>query len=447
MVWPRGTATPPSWNILLLTAIPYSFLIFIFSTLELDSTPRYDTDKSVVCLAEAVEIRLSFTMGSVGGAPLEGQFMQPVINAETENDDPWKRNYFQPPQLKKLVPRTYPLIDIRPTISDAKYAPADLLQSHGFGVVRHKSALLEPPYVGETPSETTLSEVYHPEIQELVKKTTGAQHVFIQATVQRRGKEAPAEYKLPTGLAYAANKAIGTEEKKEVKPKEKEESSKPATKEHRVALAAPVRIPHMDFTPLGARQTIRSQTLDIYNTAVESGIIAAEDKICENHAFAAHTKEADHAIAEKYNQGGKLGPRYAAYSVWRPLKKVERDPLALAPWKSTIDTNGDLVFWPYTNKIPGPPELGGDFLKEYAMLGVQGEEAPASQADNANALKWYYLSAQEPEEVLIIKFFDSAALGENAAEAGAPFHASPEIGGRGGERPRESIELRVLAIW
>lgn len=390
-------------------------------------------------------------MGSIEGAQVQGQFMQPLINAETENDDPWKRNYFQPPQLKKLVARTYPLINIRPTISDTKYAPADLLKSHGFGVVSHKSSLLEPPYTGETPSETTLSEVYHPEIRELVKKITGAKHVFILATVQRRGKQAPAEYKIPTGIAYAANKSSGTsegEEKREdAKSKEKEESSQPVKREHRLALAAPVRIPHMDFTPLGARQTIRYQSLDIHNTAVETGIIAAEDKICESHAFVAQSKEADTVIAEQYNQGGKLGPRYAAYSVWRPLQKVERDPLALAPWKSTIDTNGDLVFWPYTNRIPGQPELGGDYLKEFAMLGVRGEEAPASHVDTADSLRWYYLSAQEPEEVLIIKFFDSAALGENATEAGAPFHASPEIGGSGGEQPRESIELRVLAIW
>jgi hypothetical protein len=99
----------------------------------------------------------------------------------------------------------------------------------------------------------------------------------------------------------------------------------------RLALAAPVRIPHLDFTPLGARQTIRFQKQDIYNTAVESGVIAAEDRICENQPFRAPTKEADPVIAEQYNQKDKLGPRYAAYSIWRPLKKVGRDPLTLAP--------------------------------------------------------------------------------------------------------------------
>jgi hypothetical protein len=73
-----------------------------------------------------------------------------------------------------------------------------------------------------------------------------------------------------------------------------------------------------------------------------------------------------------------------------------------------------MVYWPYLNKIPGSAELGGDFLKEYAMLGVEGEEAPPSIPDESGPLKWYYVSAQEPDEVLFIKLFDSASLGANA---------------------------------
>ena len=75
------------------------------------------------------------------------------------------------------------------------------------------------------------------------------------------------------------------------------------------------------------------------------------------------------------------------------------------------------------------------------MLGVQGN-SPA-----IDSLQWYYLSKQEPDEVLLIKFFDSAALGEDSQEAGAPWHASPEIGDAEGDSARESIELRVLAFW
>jgi hypothetical protein len=79
------------------------------------------------------------------------------------------------------------------------------------------------------------------------------------------------------------------------------------------------------------------------------------------------------------------------------------------------------------------------------MMGVQ-RESPVSDADGSDSPQWYYLSAQEPDEVFIIKFFDSAALGKDARNAGAPWHASPDIGAVGDDHPRESIELQVVAF-
>jgi hypothetical protein len=89
-------------------------------------------------------------MGSVEiSKQVVGTFMLPIIDQDTKNDDPWQRNYYQPPQLKKFAPRAFPLIDVRPSVSDPKYKPTDLLRSHGFGVVKHSSALFEAPYVQE----------------------------------------------------------------------------------------------------------------------------------------------------------------------------------------------------------------------------------------------------------------------------------------------------------
>ena len=392
-------------------------------------------------------------MGSTTGTQIVGQYMHPVVHQNTKNDDPWQRNYFAPPQFKNLVPRTYPLIDIRPSLSRPEYTPADLLKSHGFGVVKQSSAALEQLFVDGDVSEHALADLYHPEIRQLVMKTTGAKSVFITASVFRRGKRTPEAFKLPTGVGYmtstaAADRSQQTEERENQpaeKPAEKAQADKPAD-QTRLGQAAPVRTPHLDFTPLGARQTIRFQKQDIYNTALESGVIAAEDRICENQPFRAPTEEADPLIAEQYNQKDKLGPRYAAYSIWRPLRKVERDPITLGPRRESGSCDGEMVYWPYLNRIPGPAELGGDYLRQYAMLGVKEEERP-SIPDGSEPLKWYYLPAQEPDEVLFIQLFDSASLGTNAQHAGAPWHASPEIGAVEGDQPRESIDIRVLAFW
>ena len=176
-------------------------------------------------------------------------------------------------------------------------------------------------------------------------------------------------------------------------------------------------------------------------------VIAYEDKICANQPFPAESHEANSLVTERYNQNGELGPRYAAYSIWRPLKKVERDPITLGP-PGKAQNNGKMVYWPYLNRYRGVPELGGDFLKEFAMLGVNKREAePVVGDSNCDAVKWYYVSGQQPDEVLFIKQFDSASLGSNAQHAPAPWHASPEIGSVEGDEPRESIDMRVFAFW
>lgn len=110
--------------------------------------------------------------------------------------------------------------------------------------------------------------------------------------------------------------------------------------------------------------------------------------------------------------------------------------------------DGQYIYYHYDNKVPGPAHLGGDFLKEYAVLGLDKTTVEdSSDVAQDSGLKWYYVSAQDPDEVLFIKLFDSAALGDDAQHAGAPWHASPDIGDVNNSGPRESVELRVVAFW
>lgn len=368
-------------------------------------------------------------MGSYGdGPPITtwGEFMHPVITAETTNGDAWQRNYNAPPPFKPLVPRKYPLHDIRPWL--AKTSPTDLLQSHGFGVVKHHSSFLDQ-LAGDVLSEHAVAETYHPEIVDLVRKTTGCKDVFIIGSVFRQGKRAAEAYNLPTerrAISQAVDKG--------------QQSQHKLAGQSKLQLAAPIRVPHMDLTPLGARQAIRSEQKAMFDVAVQAGIIAAEDQLHHNP----RAKESDVAIAERYNSTGSR--RYAAYSIWRPLRKVGRDPLAVASRNKgePTTTSGDFVHHFYENKIRGDPDLNGDFLKEYTMLGVKSPEAPVPD----DSLKWYYVSEQEPDEVLFIKLFDSAALGADSEHAPAPWHGSPEIGeAASSDEPRESIDIRIIVFW
>jgi hypothetical protein len=61
---------------------------------------------------------------------------------------------------------------------------------------------------------------------------------------------------------------------------------------------------------------------------------------------------------------------------------------------------------------------------------------------------WYWMPEQQPDEVLILKFADTAADSEHPEMAGGCLHGSPQIPGtEGEEEARCSIECRVLAFW
>lgn len=65
---------------------------------------------------------------------------------------------------------------------------------------------------------------------------------------------------------------------------------------------------------------------------------------------------------------------------------------------------------------------------------------------NPSALKWDWVPEQTPEEVLIIKFCDSATLEDDNIAAGC-IHCAPVISGAEDEEPRCSIETRVYLFW
>ena len=270
-------------------------------------------------------------MGSVGElakAVVWGEYHQPVITEDTDNGDPWQRAYFVPPTLTPLVPRKYQLHDVRSLIETPGYSATEHLKDQGFGIVRQDSNFLKQLGSGKL-FKDAIAELYHPEITKLVKQTTGCKDVFITASVFRQGKRAPEPFSFPTEL-----KRISKDTSVSNDQGEKHNISGQTG----LALAAPVRVPHMDFTPLGARRTIRSESKAMYDAALRAGVIAREENIYPEPT----TKASDLLIAEQYNANGSLGPRYAAYSIWRPLRKVGRDPITLATRKKgEVTTVGD----------------------------------------------------------------------------------------------------------
>ncbi|HKV55250.1 MAG TPA: CmcJ/NvfI family oxidoreductase [Candidatus Binataceae bacterium] len=116
---------------------------------------------------------------------------------------------------------------------------------------------------------------------------------------------------------------------------------------------------------------------------------------------------------------GLLKNRYAVINVWRPIKGPVRDtPLAVCDAQSIAD--GDIV----------PTEEG---VKHEVYL-----------FNFSRRHRWFYFSAMERDEALLLKCFDSSRDGRARLTAHTAFDdpTAPAA-----TRERESIEVRALAFF
>lgn len=115
-----------------------------------------------------------------------------------------------------------------------------------------------------------------------------------------------------------------------------------------------------------------------------------------------------------------LKGRVQIINVWRPIRTIERDPLAVAEADSVPDS--DLV----VTELIYPDRRGETY----------------SVRHNASH-KWVYRSGLSPEQVLLIKCFDSKKDGRARR---VPHTAFEDTGARKDAPARESIEVRALVF-
>jgi hypothetical protein len=306
--------------------------------------------------------------------------------------------------------RSLPLTDIRPSMSTYT------LSNQGFTAVNHPSTLCSAPYTHNSWSdEHLLKTIYIPEIESLVRKTTGAKTVFTDQLVMRTNTHTEID-----GLAED-DKPSTTNSQTEEPAFPKMVGTKPTS------AGSPAPKVHLDFAPAGARTHLRKYHPETLRRA--AAIIAAEDKLVASGIKAEE-------LGKKYN-----GPRWAMFSIWRPLKTVRRDPLALS---STATFPKDdyvpfSVLFPTGVKDEGNGD-GDEGHREAVYL------AHGSMEGNGEH-EWYWIKNQRPEEVFVIQLFDSEAEREGRGVAGGVMHSAVGIEGTEGEEARESVEVRCCAIW
>lgn len=121
-----------------------------------------------------------------------------------------------------------------------------------------------------------------------------------------------------------------------------------------------------------------------------------------------------------------LQHRVRIINVWRPIAKpVAHHPLAVADWR-TVNPSSELL----PTKVIFPTRIGWTFSVKYS---------PEHE--------WYYLGGQTPEEVVLIKCFDTEGAQEAAGKDVATYtpHTAFLDAGSPKEAPqRQSIEARCL---
>lgn len=232
--------------------------------------------------------------------------------------DPWEcEGYFAIPRPKTLYRTILPLHDLRETSNIFTSSSQITIAKNGFTAVKHASRLHSAPYTPASfRAKENLEDIYVPEVQDLLKREVGCSKVFIISTALRLLKGDPP---LKTTAEKAADPDIAKREPDRCGIKlnlNEFDLEKPMIAGEKSA-AHPARAVHIDYSPNGARTMLRNYRTDVMEEAKD--IVESEDK-----------------------GGSGEGRRYAYYSVWRPIKEVRRDPLAICEPRSLVPER-DLV--------------------------------------------------------------------------------------------------------
>ncbi|SMQ50379.1 unnamed protein product [Zymoseptoria tritici ST99CH_3D7] len=279
--------------------------------------------------------------------------------------------YVPPPALSQHS-LTLPLHDIR-SVCELQQGLKSL-DEHGFSLVKHACKFEKDGNLEGLLKGRNVEEVYAPEMIRLALEVTGASRAVAHNVAFRR-------------------KGSDTREEEEEEQRGETESAVNVNGRTQADAQQPARHAHIDLTLQGLRDTFRLARPDI--TAAAQSIIDAEE---------AQSRGEDVVV-----------PRFAAYSLWRPLKTVHRDPLALLD--SQTLSPSDIVAT--TNRIPS--SYSKCSLPDNSNLLADGSYIVSAYTalppKHPEQQKWYWVPEQKVDEVLIVKFADSWG-GEAGEEVG-----------------------------
>ena len=117
--------------------------------------------------------------------------------------------------------------------------------------------------------------------------------------------------------------------------------------------------------------------------------------------------------------------RYCFLGMWRPLKTVKRDPLAVCDATSVAEDDYQVR------------------QRVFSRTGIKSENYVMSHEGERNRHEWWWMSEMQPTEMVVFKGYDT---GRGEIGWRCP-HTAFKLPGSGQEQARESIETRVVCFW
>ena len=302
------------------------------------------------------------------------------------------------------------------------------LDDHALQVIEHRSALL-PPFHEDFDFENAqaVRDEYWPELRSVLRSELGVRSVVFTESVTRTSNEAPhKDYRDKDGRVKVINGV-----------------RRPPT------IGQPFHVVHNDFSPVGSRNALRAVRQSFFedNGCAES--VAMQDQRgffeLREEVIAAEQEAIEKSGAESHKDWDGTdykGPRWAHFSIWRPLDVVHKDPLGLldpACIFSRPSTYEDKLAAYHSILFPHKDRRGMD---DY--VGANIMPRPPKHGEQH---RWFYIKEQRPDEILAIKLFDSEAWKKGSRVMPCAAHSAFELPDQTGLPPRRSIETRGFVIW
>ncbi|KAK9364561.1 hypothetical protein V1509DRAFT_635988 [Lipomyces kononenkoae] len=306
----------------------------------------------------------------------------------------------------RLRPFTVPVYDIRQSREEFN------INVQGFQVLKHSSSLLPPCQPEGTVNfhdADIVKSIYWGEITTLVKKSFKARGATVVSTTVRD---------------------VDSRDQTTYDPKNPRNDPR--------ASFTPFFFVHADYSATGARAHLRALVPErFFNEIGMTPYTSLEERETFLSLRAQVLAAEDTAItqagvnAADWDGSNYEGPRWAMFSIWRPLSTVRRNPLGLMDARdlSAHETLPRI----YRNRPGFEPAYKSANILPYG---------PDSEIH-----RWYWLPEQKVDEVYAIKLFDSEALKPGGPAAFSAPHSAFELDGTGDLPPRQSVDVRVILIW